>query len=68
MNRNSKARVLRNGIVIHEGNIASLRRFKDDVKEVQTGFECGICIEDYNDVKIEDQIEIYEMVETKRSI
>ena len=68
VNRNSKARVLRNGIVIHEGNIASLRRFKDDVKEVQTGFECGICIEDYNDVKIEDQIEIYEMVETKRSI
>ena len=66
--RNSKARVLRNGIVIHEGNIASLRRFKDDVKEVQTGFECGICIEDYNDVKIEDQIEIYDMVETKRSI
>lgn len=66
--RNSKARVLRNGIVIHEGNIASLRRFKDDVKEVQTGFECGICIEDYNDVKIEDQIEIFDMVETKRSI
>lgn len=66
--RNAKARVLRNGIVIHEGNMASLRRFKDDVKEVQTGYECGICIEDYNDVKIDDQIEIFEMVETKRSI
>lgn len=66
--RNAKARVLRNGIVIHEGNMASLRRFKDDVKEVQTGYECGICIEDYNDVKIDDQIEIFEMVETERSI
>lgn len=66
--RNAKARVLRNGIVIHEGNMASLRRFKDDVKEVQTGYECGICIEDYNDVKIDDQIEIFEMVETKRTI
>ena len=66
--RSAQARVLRNGIVIHEGNIASLRRFKDDVKEVQTGYECGICIEDYNDVKIEDQIEIFDMVETKRSI
>ncbi|MGI5873047.1 MAG: translation initiation factor IF-2 [Bacillota bacterium] len=66
--RNAKARVLRNGIVIHEGDMASLRRFKDDVKEVQTGYECGICIEDYNDIKIEDQIEIYDLVETKRSI
>ena len=66
--RNGKARVLRNGIVIHEGNIASLRRFKDDVKEVQTGYECGICIEDYNDVKIDDQIEIFDLEETKRTI
>jgi translation initiation factor IF-2 len=66
--RNGKLRVLRNGIVIHEGDIASLRRFKDDVKEVQTGYECGICIADFNDVKVEDQIEIYEMVETKRTI
>ena len=66
--RNAKARVLRNGIVIHEGDMASLRRFKDDVKEVQTGYECGICIENYNDIKIDDQIEIYDMVETKRSI
>ncbi len=66
--RNGKLRVLRNGIVIHEGDVASLRRFKDDVKEVQTGYECGICIADFNDVKVDDQIEIYEMVETKRTI
>lgn len=66
--RNAKLRILRNGIVIHEGDIASLRRFKDDVKEVQTGYECGICIADFNDVKVDDQIEIYEMVETKRTI
>ncbi|MEG0997809.1 MAG: translation initiation factor IF-2, partial [Clostridiales bacterium] len=66
--RNGKVRLLRNGVVIHEGEIASLRRFKDDVKEVQTGFECGICIENFNDVKVEDQMEIYIMEETKREL
>ena len=59
---------MRNGIVIHEGDISSLRRFKDDVKEVATGYECGICIENFNDIKIDDQMEIYMMEETKRQI
>ena len=66
--RNAKVRVLRNGVVIHEGDIASLRRFKDDVKEVQTGYECGISIADFNDVKVDDQMEIYDIVETKRTL
>lgn len=66
--RNGKVRLLRNGIVIHEGDISSLRRFKDDVKEVATGYECGICIENFNDIKIDDQMEIYMMEETKRQI
>lgn len=66
--RNGKVRLLRNGIVVHEGDIASLRRFKDDVKEVQTGYECGICIDNFNDIKVDDQMEIYIMEETKREL
>ena len=59
----SLIRLIRNGVVIYEGKIKSLRRFKDDVKEVKEGFECGINIEDYNDLKEQDIIEGYEMVE-----
>jgi translation initiation factor IF-2 len=57
--RNAKARLIRDGVVSWEGNIASLRRFKDDVSEVREGFECGISLENFNDVKVGDQIEAY---------
>ena len=59
-------RVVRDGIVIHEGKIASLRRFKDDVREVAAGYECGIGIENFNDIREGDTIEAFEMVEVKR--
>ena len=52
--------------MIHEGKIASLKRFKDDVKEVATGYECGIGIENFNDIREGDTIEAFEMVEVKR--
>ncbi len=64
--RGAKLRLVRDGIVIHEGEIGSLRRFKDDVKEVATGYECGIGIEKFNDIKIGDIIEAYKMEEVKR--
>jgi translation initiation factor IF-2 len=57
--RNSRARLIRDSVQIWEGKLGSLRRFKDDVKEVSNGFECGISLEGYNDVKIGDVIEIY---------
>ncbi|WP_027358037.1 translation initiation factor IF-2 [Desulforegula conservatrix] len=63
--RNLKARVLRNGIIVYDGNISSLRRFKDDVKEVAQGYDCGIGIENFNDIKIGDTIECYYMEEIK---
>ena len=65
--RNAQIRLVRDGIVIHEGVISSLRRFKDDVKEVAAGYECGLGIEKYNDIKPEDVIECFEMVEVERS-
>ena len=64
--RNAGVRVLRDNIVIHEGKLATLKRFKDDVKEVTKGFECGIQIENYNDIKEGDIIEVYVMEEIKR--
>ena len=57
---------MRDGIVIHEGKISSLRRFKDDAKEVNQGYECGIGIENYNDIKVDDIIECFHMVEVER--
>jgi translation initiation factor IF-2 len=57
--RNARARLIRDGVVSWEGNISSLRRFKDDVSEVREGFECGISLENFNDVKVGDQIEAY---------
>jgi translation initiation factor IF-2 len=57
--RNARARLIRDGVVAWEGGIASLRRFKDDVSEVREGFECGIGLENFNDVKVSDQIEAY---------
>ncbi|MFK8242156.1 MULTISPECIES: translation initiation factor IF-2 [unclassified Facklamia] len=64
--RNSKVRIIRDNIVIYDGELASLKRFKDDAKEVTKGFECGIMIENYNDIKVDDIIEPYRMVEVKR--
>ena len=64
--RNTPIRVIRDGIVIHTGRLGSLKRFKDDVKEVLTGHDCGLNIESYNDIKIGDIIEGYEQVEVKR--
>ena len=66
VSRNAKARLVRNGIVIYDGAIASVRRFKDDVKEVNRGYECGLMLENFNDIKEEDIIEIYEMQEIER--
>lgn len=64
--RNADVRLVRDGIVIHEGKISSLKRFKDDAKEVAQGYECGIGIENYNDIKEGDIIECFHMVETER--
>ena len=61
-------RVLRENVVIYEGQLESLRRFKDDVSEVKQGYECGIAVKNYNDVQVGDQIEVYETVEIKREL
>ncbi len=66
--RNNPIRVLRDNIVIYEGELESLRRFKDDVREVRAGVECGIGVKNYNDVKPGDQIEVYEQVEVARTL
>jgi translation initiation factor IF-2 len=63
MVRNARCRLVRDGVVVHESTLGSLRRFKDDVREVQSGFECGIGIEGYNDVKIGDVIEAFRIEE-----
>jgi translation initiation factor IF-2 len=65
--RNSNVRLLREGTVVHEGRIASLKRFNEDVREVLAGFECGVLIEDFNDVKEGDEIEAYELREVART-
>lgn len=66
--RNTKVRVIRDGIVIHTGSLGSLKRFKDDVKEVSANYECGLNIDNFNDVKVDDIIEGYEMVEIKAKL
>jgi len=66
--RSNPIRVLRENIVIYEGELESLRRFKDDVNEVRAGTECGIGVKNYNDVKAGDQIEVYERIEVKREL
>ena len=58
--RDCKVRVIREGVVIYEGKLGSLRRFENDVKEVSNGFECGMTVENYNDIKVDDIIEAYE--------
>ncbi|MGZ4097485.1 MAG: translation initiation factor IF-2 [Bacteroidia bacterium] len=66
--RNTKVRVIRDNIVIHTGSLGSLKRFKDDVKEVSTGYECGLNIEGFNDIEVGDIIEGYDMVEIKAKL
>ncbi|HEY7822292.1 MAG TPA: translation initiation factor IF-2, partial [Acidimicrobiia bacterium] len=65
--RGARARLLRDGVVVHDGVISSLKRFKDDVREVQSGFECGMGFEDYNDIKEGDNIEVYQVREIART-
>lgn len=67
VNRNNSIRVIRNGVVIYEGKIASLKRFKDDVREVAAGYECGLTIERFNDIKEGDILETYTIEEVKRA-
>ncbi|MFM7589613.1 MAG: translation initiation factor IF-2, partial [Bacteroidota bacterium] len=68
INRNTKVRVLRDGVVIYTGELASLKRFKEDVKEVATGYECGLNIQNFNDIKVGDLIEGYDRVEVKAKL
>jgi translation initiation factor IF-2 len=66
--RNARARVVRDGVVVYDSRIGSLRRFKDDVRDVAEGFECGIGIENFNDVHEGDVIEAYEVREVAREL
>jgi len=66
--RNSKVRVLRNNVIIHTGELDSLKRFKDDVKEVKNNFECGLSLKNFNDIEVGDILEIYEIVEVARTL
>ena len=66
--RSGKVRLLRDNVVVHEGRLASLKRFKDDVREVQTGFECGLALENFNDIKVGDVVEIFEQKEIKPTL
>ncbi|MFN4246583.1 MAG: translation initiation factor IF-2 [Flavipsychrobacter sp.] len=68
MTRNTKLNIVRDGIVIHTGELSSLKRFKDDVKEVNAGYECGLMIKNYNDIRVGDIIEGFDEVEVKRTL
>jgi len=68
ISRNSKIRILRDNVVIHSGEINSLKRFKEEVKEVKTGYECGIMIENYSDIKVNDIIETFDIIQTDRKL
>ena len=68
LKRHNPIRVLRDNVVIYEGELESLRRFKDDVNEVRQGFECGIGVKNYNDVRVGDNIEVYERVQVQRTL
>ena len=68
LTRNAKVRVIRDGIVIYTGALGSLKRFKDDVKEVNSGYDCGLNIDGYNDIKVGDVVEAYQIVEIKRTL
>ena len=66
--RNNPIRVLRNNVVVFQGELESLRRFKDDVNEVRAGTECGIAVQNYNDVQVGDQIECFSRVSVARTV
>jgi translation initiation factor IF-2 len=66
--RGAKIRILRDNVVIHDGELDSLKRFKDDVREVKAGFECGLSIKNFNDIEQKDQLEVYEIVEVSRTL
>ena len=66
--RNSKVRVLRNNVIIHTSELDSLKRFKDDVKEVKNNFECGLSLKNFNDIEVGDILEVYEVVEVARTL
>jgi translation initiation factor IF-2 len=68
INRNNKVRIIRDGIVVHTGNLGSLKRFKDDVKDVTKGYECGLNIDKFNDINVGDIIEAFEEVEVKQTL
>ena len=68
ISRNHQIRVVREGVVIYDGEIASLKRFQDDVKEVQSGYECGMSVQNFNDIKVGDELETYIVVEEKRTL
>jgi translation initiation factor IF-2 len=66
--RGARIRVLRDNVVVHDGELDSLKRFKDDVREVKAGFECGLSIKNFNDIQQKDQLEVYEVVEVARTL
>ena len=66
--RNSGIRLIRDGVVIYTGELASLKRFKDDVKEVSKGYDCGIQVKNYNDIQVDDIIEAYQEVAVKKKL
>jgi translation initiation factor IF-2 len=66
--RNASVRLLRNNTVIHTGELDSLKRFKDDVREVKEGFECGLSLKNYNDINEGDQLEVFEVQEIARTL
>jgi len=66
--RGASVRGIRDGVVVHTGELDSLKRFKEDVKEVKAGFECGLSIRNFNDIREGDQLEIFEVVEVARTL
>lgn len=68
ISRNSKVRLIRDGVVIYTGDLGSLKRYKDDVKDVQKGYECGLNIANYNDIKVGDVVEAFKQVEVKKTL
>ena len=66
--RGAQIRLLRDSVVVYTGELDSLKRFKDDVREVKSGFECGLSLKNYNDIQVGDQLEAFEVVEVERTL
>jgi translation initiation factor IF-2 len=66
--RGASVRLIRGGVVVHTGELDSLKRFKEDVREVKAGFECGLSLKNYNEVQVGDQIEVFEVTEVARTL